>query len=334
MDYKKIEDERKLHLHYYNRKQKISKIVIIISLIGIILTTIISLVSLFFHIYYRYISFMGLFFIMMLFGIAGVFKANEYNKIYSEKVKNKILLGILEKYYTNCKYEKEKNVYSEINKSDLLPTDLLVITEDFISGEYKDITFKMFDTVIYTLNDKTQYYFNNYSGDIKDNPLVNIMDGLTFRGLWLNFTLDRNFNTKIIIKEPRLFTTTHYPKMQEVQVESIDFTSKYKAFALDKQKFFFIFTPSFIEKFMKLDELCNGRIMFSLIDNVINIGIDNDFDCFELDMFEDSKDNIFVLEEQLSIIAAIINEFNFATDKYNKSLNKGKIVKWNKGKLE
>lgn len=333
MDFEQIEKERKLYLHYYYRRLKISKIVIIISLIGISLTTIISLISLFFHFYYRYTIFMAIFFIMLLFGILAAYRANEFNKIYSNKVKPKLILSILEKYYTNCNFTRDKDVRKDILKSNLLPNDIFIKSEDFISGEFKDISFKMFDTVVYTIEGRRRYVIEPSYDMWKDSELA-MGTGLSFRGLWLNFTLDRNFNTKIIIKEPRLFTTTPYPQMQEVQVESIDFTSKYKAFALDKQKFFFIFTPSFIEKFMKLDELCNGRIMFSLIDNVINIGIDNDFDCFELDMFEDSKDNIFVLEEQLSIIAAIINEFNFATDKYNKSLNKGKIVKWNKGKLE
>ena len=194
--------------------------------------------------------------------------------------------------------------------------------EDIISGEYKGVIFKSFDVIVLRLDNltKTQYMQSSSFEDLKDIP--NNCYGIIFKGIWFQFVLNRKFDTTIIIKESKYAFAAHDDSLIEVEVESSEFSSKYKVFTSNKQQFFYIFTPVFVEKFMKLDKICNGQIMFSLSGSTVNIGINNNADTLELDLFAPIKEALKPIEDQICLAGAIINDFNLASDKFSKVTKK------------
>ena len=105
--------------------------------------------------------------------------------------------------------------------------------------------------------------------------------------------------------------------LEKVEVESIDFTDKFMAYALDEHKFFYIFTPVVIENMLELEKIHRGQFMFSLDGNIVNFGINDNKDYLELNLKTAiTEESLKVYESQINIMAAIIKEFRFDTYKY------------------
>jgi hypothetical protein len=69
---------------------------------------------------------------------------------------------------------------------------------------------------------------------------------------------------------------------------------------------------------MELEKMHKGRFMFSIQGNIINIGIDDNRDYLEVSLKTPITDeSIKAYETQINIMAAIISEFRFDTEKYN-----------------
>lgn len=331
MNCQEIDKERLKYLAYYKKRIRYSKILIITSLIGFVLTTILSFVTVFFKVYYRFGFLMFIFFIMFSVGLFIPFRVEKIAKLFSTTYKKPLIELIINKYYDNAKYESETDLKGVIKRSVLIngPIDKAK-AEDIITGEYKGVYFKSFDVEVQQINEylkndprrspNSHYssYFNKLSSS-KSDDVPDDFYGHIFKGIWFNFELKRRFYSTIWIKEAKYGGPDPELNLKEVDVESTEFSNKYKAYTSNKQLFFYIFTPAMIEKFMQLDRICDGQIMFSLKGNEINIGINNNEDTLELSLFTPvTKEALKPLEEQIKLTAAIINSFNLSSDKFQK----------------
>ncbi|MBP5445221.1 MAG: DUF3137 domain-containing protein [Acholeplasmatales bacterium] len=323
MVYNDIENIRLKYVDKYNKRIKLGKIYTIIGIIGLILVTIISLVTLFFDITYRFGIFMIVFSIPLFAGMVMPFTSSKIKKEYSKEVKVKIIEKMMNKYYDNVTYVREEDQTKTIENSRLFSGVIpKACAEDVISGSYNGIYFKMFDVEV-----KRNFTSNTNSSSVTRrliNNKTNVEDmyELLFKGQWFSFKLNRKLDTSICIKEMIFIDEAIKNTLNEVKVESIEFSKKYRAYASNSQHFFYIFTPSMIEKFIQLDRICDGQIMFSLNNNIVNIGINNGVDSFELDLFKTVNDeNLKKLEQQISLAAAIIHDFRFDSYKFDKDQN-------------
>jgi hypothetical protein len=111
--------------------------------------------------------------------------------------------------------------------------------------------------------------------------------------------------------------------LEKVEVESIDFSDKFMAYAQDEHQFFYIFTPVVVEKMLELEKMHRGRFMFSLDGNIVNFGIDDNKDYLELNLkMPINEESIKAYETQINIMAAIISEFKFDTYKFQPQTHK------------
>ena len=74
---------------------------------------------------------------------------------------------------------------------------------------------------------------------------------------------------------------------------------------------------------MQLDRICNGQIMFSLRGSTVDIGMNNNEDTLELDLFTPvTEEALKSLEDQIKLSAAIIDSFNLSGEKFQKKTTK------------
>ena len=255
-------------------------------------------------------------FILMLLGLlaigVGIGIASSSSGIarkYSRDYKKPIVETLLKKYYDLVQYDERGGLpLAEIYNSGLITrrADRWHM-EDLIQGEYHNIGFRTCDVHL-----EEMHQYTDKDGHTHTEWIT------FFRGRWYQFFLNRSFNTSIRIKEKKRIKEMVTKGLEKVEVESIDFTDKFMAYAADEHQFFYIFTPVVIEKMIELEKMHRGKFMFSLQGNIVNFGIDDNRDYLEIGLKQPLvEEKLEAYEMQIGIMAAIIKEFRFDTEKYN-----------------
>ncbi len=108
-------------------------------------------------------------------------------------------------------------------------------------------------------------------------------------------------------------------KYTKVKLESIQFNKKFKTYATSEHSAFYVLTPHFMEALMKFEQKNKGKIYFSFIDNVLNIGINNYVDTFELKIFKTLDSTVFdSFKRELLVIKDVITELKLNNNIFKK----------------
>ena len=304
MDFNQLEVERQKRLAAYKKRLKVGLIVILCGVVaavgGFLLLKVQAEVG-------KLIILLGLLAVGVGIGIS----ASRYAiaKKYSREFKQPLVLELLKRWYDNASYDEHGRIpLAEIMNSGLLTRRPdRVHMEDLIEGSFHNVGFRVCDAHL-----EEEHTYTDSKGNTHTEWIT------FFRGRWYQFMLNRSFDTIIRIKEKKRIKEMITKGLEKVEVESIDFTDKFMAYAKDEHWFFYIFTPVVVEKMMELEKMHKGRFMFSIEGNIINIGIDDNRDYLEVSLKTPITDeSIKAYETQINIMAAIISEFRFDTEKYN-----------------
>ena len=302
MDFNQLEAERQKRLASYKKRFKVGMIVILCGIVFAIASF--FLLKVFDS---RVLIVLGL--LAVGVGIAIASSRHAIAKKYSREFKQPLVLELLKKWYDNASYEEHGRMpLAEIMNSGLLTRRPdRVHMEDLIEGSYHNVGFRACDVHL-----EEEHTYTDSKGNTHTEWIT------FFRGRWYQFFLNRNFDTVIRIKEKKKIKEMVTKGLNKVEVESIDFTDKFMAYAGDEHLFFYIFTPVVVEKMIELEKMHKGRFMFSIEGNIINIGIDDNRDYLEINLKTPITDeSLKKYETQINIMGAIISEFRFDTEKYN-----------------
>ena len=298
MNFQEIEKERQKRLASYKKRGLIGLIVILVGILVVALGLFVFKKPV--------IMFIGL----LCVGVGiGIFSSKyAIAKKYAKEFKQPVVMELLKKYYEAYSYEEHGRLpIAEIYNSGLLTrrADRWHM-EDLIEGQYHDVQFRTCDVHL-----EEEHTYTDSKGHTHTEWVT------FFRGRWYQFFLNRDLKTIIRIKEKKRIKEMITKNLTKVEVESIDFTDKFMAYALDEHKFFYIFTPVVIEKMIELEKMHKGQFMFSIDGNIVNIGINDNKDYLELHLKTPiTEESIKKYETQVNIMAAIISEFRFDTDKF------------------
>ena len=307
MDFQEIEKERQKMLASYKKRFKVGIIVILCGIataIGsfFLMSAVKNLAEVF-----KIFMVLGLLAVGVGIGISS--SRHAIAKKYSKKYKSPLVMELLKKWYDVYSYEE----YGRIPLAEIMNSGLLTRRpdrwhmEDLIEGQFHGVQFRTCDVHL-----EEEHTYTDSKGNTHTEWIT------FFRGRWYQFFLNRKFDTVIRIKEKKRIKEMITRGLTKVEVESIDFTDKFMAYALDEHQFFYIFTPVVVEKMMELEKMHRGQFMFSLDGNVVNFGIDDNRDYLEIKLKTPiNEENIKAYESQINIMAAIISEFRFDTEKYN-----------------
>lgn len=304
MDFEALEAERQKLLAQYKKKHKVGLIVMACGIVTAVGGFFLLKVNGDFG---MIVLILGIIAFAVGLGIAS--SRSAIAKKYSRDYKKPLVETLLKKWYDDATYEE----YGGLPLAEIMNSGLLTRRpdrwhmEDLIQGSYHGVSFRTCDVHLEEMHQYTDSKGNTHTEWIT-----------FFRGRWYQFFLNRSFNTVIRIKEKKRIKEMVTRGLNKVEVESIDFTDKFMAYALDEHQFFYIFTPVVVEKMMQLEKMHKGQFMFSLEGNTVNFGIDDNRDYLEIKLKTPlTPEAIENYESQVNIMAAIVSEFRFDTEKYN-----------------
>jgi hypothetical protein len=240
----------------------------------------------------------GLFFVYPFLGlIAGV--GILYIALYLTKLqtaasqfKDELMTQVLGEFFTRVAHDKHKGLsLVDVMTSELLAKPDRFYSNDLIVGEYKGVDFKLSDVTLQrvTSNGKTTTV-TTY-----------------FRGPVMIFDFHKETDGKLIVQETmrgELFT-----KYKRIKLESVAFNKTFHTYSTKDQLAFYILTPHFMERLLRLEDEVDGNFYFSFIDGKMYVALYNNKDLFEVNMFGTINEKIYErFYYEIKIVKDLIEE--------------------------
>ncbi|ERJ12032.1 DUF3137 domain-containing protein [Haloplasma contractile] len=242
--------------------------------------------------------------LMVFFALGGLVAMVGRKKFkgVSNKFKTEYLSQEIKKIYPDSTYDAyngfcEHTVYG----SHVLKKEDRYHSEDLINGTYEGVEFRSADV---RLQDVRR------SG--KSTTVVTVFQGRVYE-----FEFNKRFKSNLLLTQPGTFKP--FSSWKKVKTESNFFNSELKIYAMNEHEAFYILTPHFMERLLKLDRKYQDNISFSFINNKLYIAVNTKVDTFDLKMFNPiNRSLIEDYKEQLLDIQAFIHELNLDQDLFAK----------------
>ena len=230
----------------------------------------------------------------------------EYSKAYKEY----FVLRSLKKYFSELKYDPDSGMPKDIiAATKMIYMGNMYDSDDFISGKYKDVSFKQADVHI-------QY-------DDHDSEKSSIIT--LFKGRWMVFDFNKEFKSNIQVVQKEFgfnkLLEDDGISYKKVEMESDSFNKRYNVFAKNEHEAFYILTPSLMEKLEKLDDTNEGKLLLCFVDNKLHIGLYDDNDSFEppscMHKINEEKE-MNKTNKDIKVITQFIDELNLDNTLFKK----------------
>lgn len=251
----------------------------------------------------------NLIFIPMIFFAGGIIYfiigASAFSKLKKE-FKKDFLKNIFSVLIPGIEYSP----HIGLNPMDVYATEFLkkadrFHSEDYLSGKIDDIDFISSDVrleerrVRHTKNG-TQVYYVPY-----------------FVGRVFKFDFHKELVGHMqVLESGRPLSRRPFNK---VELESIDFNKKFNVFAEEELTAFYILTPDIMEAIFALERRYPGNISFSFSDQQMYLGINNNKNTFELQLFKPlSLEAIQEFEKDLLVVKDVIHSLKLNNSIFKK----------------
>ena len=200
-------------------------------------------------------------------------------KAFSDLYKKEIVLKVFNTICTNVSFNLDYGIPREVIAStEMLDMGDSFRSNDYITGQYKNINFAMSD--VYITETHTDSDGNSYTVTI-------------FSGQWFIFDFNKEFKANIQVCEKNFGAARRNNwfkpkemKFKKVELEDINFNKTFKVYAQQELDAFYVLTPNTMERLMNLNSQIKGSLLFCFIDNKLHIGLYNNKDLFEASLFK------------------------------------------------
>ncbi len=222
---------------------------------------------------------MGLPFMNMIFFMGGGIGAMYFTskiKTLSNEFKSKYVEPELKKVFPNSEFFYDNGfTEQEVINTGLLHRQDRFYSEDMIIGEFDGVKFCSSDV-----------HLQDVRKSGKSSSTVTV-----FRGRVYEFDFNKTFKYNLLLLQRGQFRP--FSSFTKVNMESAHFNSELKVYAKDEHEAFYILTPHFMEKLLKLDRKYLNKISFSFKNNKLYIAVDNRRDNFDIQAFKVVDETIF-----------------------------------------
>jgi hypothetical protein len=293
---KNIEMRREKLYEVYKKEQRVGFIALFFLIISLAITVATDFTPLFVLVVVLFIV------AMVFFAKAGV-HANKFKDI----IKGELIITLLEDQFENVRYSHTQSIpQNTIVQTGMVKRPDRFSGEDYISAVYKGVNVEVSDV---ELKERVE------TRDSKGNRTVTYQT--YFKGRWYIYKFKRKFDGMIKIVEGRGFQM-NTKGLIKVDTESIEFNKKFTMFSSSQQYAFFQITPRILEKLMDLEKLHRGSIFYYFNGNELHIGVNDGRDYLELPLKRAvNEEGLKDLRADIDLIAAIINELNLDSSKFN-----------------
>jgi len=209
----------------------------------------------------------------------------------SKEFKQKFVAALIDSEFDNVSYFIEGRLSKEaFYKYDFGLSGNIYKSNDHIEATYKGVRFSLCDVLLQqrTRSGKTTHTVTKFQGPV------------------LRIKLSKSQPGRLqVLESSRLTWFDHYDK---VEMESITFNNTFNVYTTNELLAFYILTPHFMEKLMKVERENPGKLYFTFIDGYLNIGLYNRKDNFEVAGKTISDDTLLLFKSQIHKIKEIIEE--------------------------
>lgn len=264
MNYQEVEQAREL----YSKKIKKELFVIIAICIGLIVLLSMNGGAV------LGFAFSAFFMVIMVSTIITSLVNRKARRAYHQAYKKYFVERNLQSIFTNLTYSHEAGLSPVVlQRTGMINTGDRYSSNDFATGEYKDVSFTQADVHIET----------EHTDSDGDTHYVTI-----FRGRFMVFEFPKKFNFRLGLigkkfqayRKPSTNKATGR-KVTKISTESNEFNSMFRIYGEDGFEAFYILDPAFMVKLMDINTRHKGKIIFCFIDNQLIIGISDGKDSFE-----------------------------------------------------
>ena len=182
------------------------------------------------------------------------------------KFKNQVVAKVVKDINPNFIYLKDLHISeSEFNQTGIFSTEGRIFEgDDLISGEIESVKFKMSDVRLKEIRRRG-----------KSTQIVDIFKGVVFIAeFYKNFS---SHTTVLGSSEAKTFG-------KKIKVDNVDFNNHFRVYTDDEINAFYILSPNFMQRFLKLQKRLDCVINVVFLENKIYLYIDNGKDNFEIDL--------------------------------------------------
>ena len=230
---------------------------------------------------------------------------------YKTKVKNMIVSDMLKKEFENISYNAKEGFSREfIADTELVSMGNIYSSNDLISGSYRNVAFKQADV-----------HIQQHTQSGKTSTTVTL-----FKGRWLIYTFNKRFTGFLQIRsnENHLFGNSKplrwfsdRQNTSRIKLENETFNQRFNIYASDEHEAYYILTPHFMEKLIKLDDSLEGNLVVGFIDNEVHIALYNNKDAFEPSILRPIDDEYYQeVQDDIELIKLIVDDLTLDIDLY------------------
>lgn len=209
----------------------------------------------------------------------------------SKEFKQVFVAALIESEFDHVRYSIEGKLSKQaFYKYEFGLSGNIYKTNDHIEASYKGIQFSLCDVLLQqrTRSGKTTHTVTRFQGPV------------------LSIRLNKSQPGKLqVLESSRL---TWFDDYDKVEMESIAFNKTFNVYSTNEILAFYILTPHFMEKLMKVERENPGKLYFTFINGYLNIGLYNRKDNFEIAGKTISDETLLLFKSQIRKIKEIIEE--------------------------
>lgn len=224
---------------------------------------------------------------------------------YQDSVKKVINSLVFERMFENVIFTPKKGIpQNEMKSSALIPLGNRYSSNDHLKGKKDGVDFERSDVWTYT-----------ESTDSNGNTTRST----DFKGQVYKFNFHKDTLNYVQIKDKRflsgVFKGHMLPNVHKITMESSRFNDQFDVYTDNEEEAFYVFTPHFMEKTMKLRNKFNSKLSIVVTKGIIYIAVNTGRDSFEIKNNQEVSDQ-FIREviEEANIINKLITELNLDSD--------------------
>lgn len=224
---------------------------------------------------------------------------NIKDKKYSFDFKKIFVNKALNNTFENVLYEADKGIPKEkIAETRSINLGDRYTTNDHIICKYQGLDVEISDILI------EKRYVDSKNREDYD---------LIYKGKWMIFEFDRKFVTNLTISEDKskkIKSDLILNHSLKVEMEDIQFNKIFDIFCNMEKEAFYILTPHMQERLKKINDSIPGKLIFIFYNNKLHIGINNNKDTFEPNIFKkiDEKEIMIDINKEINEIIELVNE--------------------------
>jgi len=194
---------------------------------------------------------------------------------YKRIIKNEVLKSCLEKHFDNVNYKAEAGFSrEEIASTELVSMGNRFHSNDYLSAYCDGVYFERSDVLV-----------QDHRSSGKSSYTVTL-----FRGRWMKWEFNKNFhgvlqirgNSSLGFRSRKPFKwASSLPNMEKLTFENPEFNKQFTCYASDSEDAYYLITPHFMEKLMKLTDDFDCPVYYEFLQGYLHIAIYNDKDAFE-----------------------------------------------------